>query len=61
MLINMLKKQFHEVNLENLKVQTQIKKRRKEKEKAEKELQTLEILKVILISKKDIYTVKRLN
>lgn len=46
MLINMLKKQLHEVNSENLKIQTQVKKRKKEKEKVEKELETLEILKV---------------
>lgn len=45
MLINMLKKQYHEVNRENLQMKTRIKKVRKEREKVEREVAVMRELK----------------
>ena len=45
MLVNMLKKQFHEINSENLRLQTRIKKAKKEKEKAEKECDVMKMIR----------------
>ena len=45
MLINMLKKQYHEVNQENLKIKTKIKKVRKEKEKVAREVDVMKEIK----------------
>ena len=45
MLVNMLKKQFHEINSENLRLQTRIKKTKKEKEKAEKECEVMKMIR----------------
>ena len=45
MLINMLKKQYHEVNQENLKIKTRIKKVRKEKEKVGREVSVMQEIK----------------
>ena len=45
MLINMLKKQYHEVNQENLKIKTRIKKVRKEKDKVAREVNVMKEIK----------------